>query len=303
MAIITRSDWGAGPHRASTIHTPVSRLFLHHTVTPEWTGADAARKLQDIAFGRGFLDISYSWLVDVDGNEIEGRGWGRQGAHTVGYNSTSHAISLVGNFEVDQPPAKMLAAAARLVGKHASFGPGRITNGHRDVSQTSCPGKYAYAAIDEINRLAVEGDDIADPASEDGEIMQRSNTSVRGDGSAAAVQEVCNDWLDAYNAFKRAVGQSESGMVKLDVDDIPGTKTVNRVQYVCSRARPATIPDPADNSGFHMAHVALVGFEAARLRQAANSVKDAESDLVAAALVAEVRAMVDALDDDSDQPA
>lgn len=164
MAVVTRDEWGAGPHRAGKITLPVTRLFLHHTVTPEWTGADAARRLQDIARGRGFADISYSWLVDVDGNEIEGRGWGRQGAHTQGYNSTAHAICLIGNFDRDQVPAAMIRGAANLVRKHRSRGPGRITHGHRDVGQTACPGRHAYAAIGVINQAAakapIEEDDM-----------------------------------------------------------------------------------------------------------------------------------------------
>lgn len=150
MATLTRADWGAGPHRAGTIRTPVSRLFLHHTVTPFWVGAQAARNVQAIARSRGFLDISYSWLTDRQGNEIEGRGWGRQGAHTRGYNSTSHAVSLIGNLEASPLPAGMIRGAVRLVRRHARYGP-RITHGHRDVAQTACPGRHAYARIAAIN--------------------------------------------------------------------------------------------------------------------------------------------------------
>lgn len=159
MSVIRRSEWGAGPQRAPTIAQPVSRLFLHHSVTPQWTGADAGRRLQDIARSRGFLDVSYSWLVCVNGDQVEGRGWGRQGAHTIGFNSTAHAIVLVGNFDVDRPPDRMLAAVADLARKHGAggHGPGRITHGHRDVAQTSCPGRFGYAAIAEINRLAAGG--------------------------------------------------------------------------------------------------------------------------------------------------
>ncbi|WP_372741510.1 N-acetylmuramoyl-L-alanine amidase [Neptunomonas sp.] len=158
MAVILRTDWGAGPHRAGRISLPVSRLFLHHTVTPQWKGADAARNLQKIAWGRGFADISYSWLIDIIGNQIEGRGWGRQGAHTKGYNSTSHAISLVGNFESDKPPTAMLESLADLVSRHGrqNLGPGKITHGHRDVSQTACPGQHAYSQISNVNRMAAD---------------------------------------------------------------------------------------------------------------------------------------------------
>lgn len=154
MAVLTRADWSAGPHRAGIIRTPVSRLFLHHTVTPFWVSTQAARNLQAIARSRGFLDISYSWLTDRQGNEIEGRGWGRDGAHTSGFNSTAHAISLVGNLEARPMPAGMIRGAVRLVRRHRPYGPDRITHGHRDVASTACPGYHAYARVAEINRAA-----------------------------------------------------------------------------------------------------------------------------------------------------
>lgn len=154
MAIIRRKNWSAGSHKSPRIKTPVSRLFLHHTVTPEWTGVKAARNLDKIALQRGFNEISYSWLVDVEGNEIEGRGWGYQGAHTIGYNSSSHAISLIGNFQVKAPPKPMLLAVARIIRRGRPFGPNHITNGHRDVSQTACPGNRAYRLIPHMNKLS-----------------------------------------------------------------------------------------------------------------------------------------------------
>ena len=158
MSTIRRKDWGAGSHKSPRISTPVSRLFLHHTVTPEWTGVEAAKKLQTIALNRGFNEISYNWLVDVEGNHIEGRGWGYQGAHTIGFNSSAHAISLVGNFDVNKLPTAMVRGLAALVRKHGKHhGPGKITNVHRDVSQTSCPGRFAVAAVSEVNDLASTG--------------------------------------------------------------------------------------------------------------------------------------------------
>lgn len=154
MAVITRAAWGAGPHRAGTIRLPVSRYFLHHTVTAFWVGAQAARNLQRIARSRGFADISYSWLTDRQGNEIEGRGWGRQGAHTLGYNSTSHALSLVGNLEAHPMPAGMVRGAVRLIRRHRAVGPGRITHPHSAVSSTACPGGNARSRIPEMNQMA-----------------------------------------------------------------------------------------------------------------------------------------------------
>lgn len=42
----------------------------------------------------------------------------------------------------------------------------RLSGGHRDVKATACPGRYAYAAIPEINRRAAaleNGDDDMTP--------------------------------------------------------------------------------------------------------------------------------------------
>jgi hypothetical protein len=156
MAVIRRADWNAGSHKSPRIGRPVRRVFLHHTVTPEWTGVDAARRLNRIALDRGFAEISYSWLIDVAGNQIEGRGWGYQGAHTAGYNTTAHGISLVGNFQADRVPERMVQALAQLVRRHGAqnWGPGRITNVHREVAQTTCPGRYGVAIVGRVNRIA-----------------------------------------------------------------------------------------------------------------------------------------------------
>lgn len=152
MAIITRAGWGAPRNTARRVGTArKTRTFLHHTVTPQWVGAQAARNLDRIARGRGFRNgISYSQLADRQGNEIEGRGWGRDGAHTAGYNTVGEAVCLVGNFDADRPPPAMLRAVARLARKSR---PGRITHGHRDVGQTACPGRHAYARIADINAM------------------------------------------------------------------------------------------------------------------------------------------------------
>ena len=41
---------------------------------------------------QGWSDIGYSFLIGGDGRVYEGRGWGRVGAHTYGYNSRAYGI-------------------------------------------------------------------------------------------------------------------------------------------------------------------------------------------------------------------
>ena len=63
----------------------------------------------------GWNDIGYSFLVGEDGRAYEARGWGIEGAHTSGYNSVSHAISVIGTFEDRNPNNIALQAVESLI--------------------------------------------------------------------------------------------------------------------------------------------------------------------------------------------
>ena len=70
-------------------------------------------------------------------------------------------MSAIGNFDIARPPAAVLAAYARLFAWKLSLYNIRADNprihvkgrylhainGHRDVGQTACPGRYLYAKI------------------------------------------------------------------------------------------------------------------------------------------------------------
>lgn len=158
--IITRFEWGAQKPKSvlRRINTPTDEVWLHHSVTAGF-GPDAMRKLQLIAFGRGFDDVSYSYAVDQLGYIYEGRGHGIEGAHTLGHNSISHGVVAIGNFDVDKPTDALINSLAGLIRHGSDLGwwkfP-RYSGGHRDVANaaTACPGKNLYAQIKEINRKA-----------------------------------------------------------------------------------------------------------------------------------------------------
>ena len=67
---------------------------------------------------RGWRDIGYNFLVDRFGRIWEGRYGGVDravvGAHTLGYNEVSFAMSAIGNFDIAAPPQAVLDAYARL---------------------------------------------------------------------------------------------------------------------------------------------------------------------------------------------
>jgi hypothetical protein len=138
-------------------------VWLHHSVTaapntsPPFDDDDAAvRTLEDIGQQRFGGGISYTFAVTPSGRVYEGHGVDRRGAHTGGRNSISRAICLIGNYEVAEPPPAMLDSVVELLveGVRQGWWPAaRLTGGHRDApgASTSCPGRFAEAAIPTIN--------------------------------------------------------------------------------------------------------------------------------------------------------
>jgi hypothetical protein len=90
------------------------------------------------------------------------------GAHTLGYNEWSFAMSAIGNFETARPTAAMIDAYARLFAWKLSLAGVsatstrqrlgsryfRAVSGHRDAGATACPGRYLYAQLPRIRTLA-----------------------------------------------------------------------------------------------------------------------------------------------------
>lgn len=166
MKVHSRAQWNARkPRSVHNIPCPTPRLWLHHTAGPASTGPAVIAATQKFHMdpkphGRGWNDIAYSFLVEVDGTAWEGRGAGVAGGHTAGDNTRSHAICAVGNFDTRPVPPEMVEGIAQLVAHGHIFGwwPNRITGGHRQApgASTACPGKHLYARIPDINRRAAE---------------------------------------------------------------------------------------------------------------------------------------------------
>ncbi len=133
---------------------PAKEVWIHHSVTaPSHAGDIDVRRLQRIAFGRGFADISYSFVIHPSGEVYEGRGFGIVGAHTEGHNSISHGICFIGDFTNSLPTRSALDACRWLIAEGIRLGKFSAgvqpTGGHRDASgaSTACPGTNLYKEI------------------------------------------------------------------------------------------------------------------------------------------------------------
>jgi hypothetical protein len=179
--IYSRAQWGANEalrDASSLRYGTIKTGFIHHTVNANNYTADQVPALIRGIYAyhtqtRGWSDIGYNFLVDRFGRIWEGRYGGVArpvvGAHTLGYNEYSFAMSAIGNYDIAQPPQAMLDAYARLFAWKLSLSNIRADashlwvkdrylyaiNGHRDVGQTACPGRYLYAKIPSI-RLAAQ---------------------------------------------------------------------------------------------------------------------------------------------------
>ena len=166
--VYPRSFWGAR-HRDGFGARPAVRLetWGHHSVTTQLpptatiqAECDQMRILENVGQSRFGGGISYTYAIFPSGRIYQGHSLSRVGAHTAGHNTKGIGIVFVGNYEANQLTPQQEAAAAWLLrfldGQGVITDP-RFTGGHRDVKQTSCPGRHAYARLDDISRTAGGG--------------------------------------------------------------------------------------------------------------------------------------------------
>ncbi|MFE7752004.1 peptidoglycan recognition protein [Streptomyces sp. NPDC057428] len=181
--IVTRKGWGADEslrERAFAYTSTVRAAFIHHSATGNnYTCSQAPSVLRGIyryhVKSSGWRDIGYNFAVDKCGNIYEGRAGGVTkavlGAHTLGFNTNSMGIAVLGTYSSKNPPAAAVTAIAKLTAwKFGLFGrnpKGKVTlvsggsgkykkgakvrlnviSGHRDGFATECPGSRLYKKL------------------------------------------------------------------------------------------------------------------------------------------------------------
>ncbi|NYV78420.1 peptidoglycan recognition protein, partial [Streptomyces sp. UH6] len=182
-AIVTRRGWKANEslrEKSFAYTKKVKVAFVHHTATGNgYTCKQAPSVIRSIyryhVGSMGWRDIGYNFLVDKCGKIYEGRAGGVtrpvMGAHTLGFNSNSMGIAVIGSFGTTKPTAKSVRGIARLtawkLGLHGMNPRGKTylksgggnryqkgknvrlntISGHRDGFATSCPGGRLYSKL------------------------------------------------------------------------------------------------------------------------------------------------------------
>jgi hypothetical protein len=160
LSIASRASWGARyPDGDLTLTGLAVEVFVHHSVTAQLSPdasiaaeAEQMRALESVGQSRFGTGISYNVVIFPSGRAYQGVSWNRRGTHTGGRNSTSRSICFAGNYETNQPTAAQISTAAAIYreGKQRWWTQSAPLYGHRDFSQTACPGRNLYARIDDI---------------------------------------------------------------------------------------------------------------------------------------------------------
>jgi len=148
--ITRRHEWGArAPACGPTFNDwPVGvDLWVHHTAGSAPNGElDEEREMRGVQNfhidTRGWCDIGYNYAVSPDGEVFEGRGLNVHGAHSPGKNHEP-AVALLGNYMTVVPTDAQHRAVYDLLDELD----GGDLRGHRENTQTTCPGDAAFAKI------------------------------------------------------------------------------------------------------------------------------------------------------------
>ncbi|MEU3601662.1 N-acetylmuramoyl-L-alanine amidase [Streptomyces sp. NPDC006798] len=185
-SIVSRKGWGANEslREGGYVYTStVKAAFVHHTSTGNnYSCGQAPSVLRGIyryhVVSSGWRDFGYNFAVDKCGTIYEGRAGGVTkavlGAHTLGFNSNTMGVAVLGSFSGTTPPAAVSTAVAKLTawklglfnanpkgkvtltsGGSGKYKKGRkvsfhVISGHRDGVSTDCPGTRLYNRLPTI---------------------------------------------------------------------------------------------------------------------------------------------------------
>lgn len=154
ISIITPDEWGgttaSGDHQNHTI----SKITLHHSGEEFKRDRDPEEYLRTLQewsrTERGWVDIPYHYLIDLDGNIYAGRNPAYAGDTNTEYDPAGHLLTcVIGNYETAEPSEKQLEAIINLLAWQCTefnIDPSTL-KGHKDYANTACPGENLYPYV------------------------------------------------------------------------------------------------------------------------------------------------------------
>ncbi len=208
--IYTRKDWGADEslRKGTPQFGQVQVGFVHHTVgTNSYSAAQVPAIIRGIydfhVNGRGWNDVGYQFFVDRFGRVWEGRAGGVdkavEGAQAGGYNSGSFGASVMGDFSSASVPSPVTTSLAKLFAwkftLHGTPVTGKVSvmdktfnriSGHRDASQTACPGARLYEKLPALRTAVAARVGSRSPSTLDRSVDSGGTPDVLAEDAGAA---------------------------------------------------------------------------------------------------------------------
>lgn len=137
---------------------PINEIVVHCSATrPSWMdGKSPSAKVREIRLwhtrDNGWSDIGYHFVIDRDGTVVPGRPLERVGAHTMGRNTGTVGVCLIGGFgasatdafEAHFTPSQDRALRALIADLQRKYGKLAVS-GHNQWAAKGCPGFNAPA--------------------------------------------------------------------------------------------------------------------------------------------------------------
>lgn len=122
----------------------IEKIILHCAATPEGRNVSTETIRSWHVKGRGWSDIGYHFVIELDGSVKEGRPMHRIGAHTKGQNATSVGICYVGGIDKNKNPKDtrteaQKASMDKLIDALLEDFPGATIHGHNEFANKACP--------------------------------------------------------------------------------------------------------------------------------------------------------------------
>jgi len=154
--IIPVEEWGGVAVQQEIPAQEIKNITLHHGGVEFTRNDDPEEYLRNLQWWsrteKGWIDIPYHYLIDLDGRIYEGRDIRYAGDTNTEYDPTGHALICVfGNYEIIKPNQKQLESIVWLMTKLCKdyrLSPNVIAS-HLDYAErTVCPGKNLYYYIE-----------------------------------------------------------------------------------------------------------------------------------------------------------
>lgn len=123
---------------------PINKVLIHCSATPE--GRDVKTKeIKQWHTDKGWRDIGYHYVIELDGKVVEGRPIELVGAHCLGQNKFSIGICYVGGMDKTMSKPKdtrtdeQKKALKKLLIKLKKQFPTITIHGHNEFANKACP--------------------------------------------------------------------------------------------------------------------------------------------------------------------